>query len=303
MLNQLNRGGRGGRGCLTSGIILLAVVALGIWLVFSLGRTLIWGRADEPPPQTQDGGDILGRPDDPGEQLPALNRIVTARNVDNNGCAVDTTDQFAADEPIYVVVPRSLIPSGTELFVRLSDDRGPVEDTDPIRADREMDTCVWFVFEPEGRDFAAGRYRAELFVNGQSADRIDFDIAEGTGFSGSSGGAGGQSVGAGLERVLASYELDQDGCVAQAEDRFRPNDDIYISAGPAFIPGGTQLEARLLRDGDVVEQADPITASDDMNTCVYFAFEATGSGFAAGDYEGVLYVNGDLAGTTKFSVR
>ncbi len=303
MADQFRRASRGGRGCTSSIIIVLAIVALSIWLFSSIiGRAFSWGQANEPAAQTQDGGVLIGGANDPGQQLPALNRIVTALDVDSEGCATDTTDEFFADEPIFVVVPQSLIPSGTELFVRLYDQRGPVEDTDPLRADQQMETCVWFVFEPEQSGFAPGRYQAELFINGQSADRIDFAIAEGSaGFSSDSGGTSG--VGGGIERVLASFELDEDGCVAAAEERFRPSDTIYVSAGPAFIPQGTRLEARLLRTGRLLEEADPLTAPEDMETCVYFAFEAPGGGFDAGEYAAEIYVDGSLAGDAQFAVR
>ena len=105
-----------------------------------------------------------------------LGQFVTTTAVDRSGCPVDSVARFYADETIYVAVERSSIPKGTEIFARLNYQNSPVEDTDVIRADRDMDSCVWFVFEPGRGGFDAGDYTVELFVNGSRVDRLSLVV-------------------------------------------------------------------------------------------------------------------------------
>lgn len=115
------------------------------------------------------GGDLAGV---------QLGRLFTATEVDRNGCPVNFADRFERGEPVYVAYEQSRIPAGTEMFARLYFEGDPVEDTDPILADREMTTCVWFVFAPEtgAAGLEPGPYAAEIFVNGRPVDQIEFDV-------------------------------------------------------------------------------------------------------------------------------
>jgi hypothetical protein len=72
-------------------------------------------------------------------------------------------------------VEESFIPAGTELFARLNYQGSPVEDTDVIRAERDRESCVWFIFEPQ-RGFNQGNYTVELFVNGQRVDSLPLQV-------------------------------------------------------------------------------------------------------------------------------
>jgi hypothetical protein len=104
-----------------------------------------------------------------------LGRLVSTTKVDANGCPTDDVDTFYKDESIYLSVEDSVIPAGTELFARLNYQGQPVEDTDVIRAEQDRQSCVWFVFEPQG-GFDPGAYTLELFVNGQRADSLPLTV-------------------------------------------------------------------------------------------------------------------------------
>lgn len=106
-----------------------------------------------------------------------LGNVVTAQGVDRDGCPTDVTGSFRSDDTIYVVAERSVIPAGTTVFARLYRDGQPVEDTNEITADRDMDACVWFQFEDAAAaGFEPGSYEAELLVNGNPSDAASFTV-------------------------------------------------------------------------------------------------------------------------------
>jgi hypothetical protein len=106
-----------------------------------------------------------------------LGRVVSASAIDRDGCATDSTSIFGAFEPVYVVAEDSAVPSGTSVFVRLYHEGTPVEDAPEITADQDYDnTCINFVFEPEGAAFDPGSYEAEFIINGNPANTVSFEI-------------------------------------------------------------------------------------------------------------------------------
>jgi hypothetical protein len=112
-----------------------------------------------------------------GSEGVELGRVYASSNVDRDGCPVDSVSEFYPDEPVYVSIERSYIPRGSELFARLYQDGRAVEDTAPIRADQNMETCVWFVFESgRGSGLQPGQYEAEIFVNGEALDYVEFVV-------------------------------------------------------------------------------------------------------------------------------
>ncbi len=109
----------------------------------------------------------------------ALGRVVVTSNIDADGCAVDTTDQFAGTDEVYVVVEDSDIPAGTTVFARLFREGQPLEDADVITADRDYDnTCIYFVFAAtdDAGSLEPGVYEAQIIVNGNPGERISFEV-------------------------------------------------------------------------------------------------------------------------------
>jgi hypothetical protein len=107
-----------------------------------------------------------------------LGQIVSAQNIDRDGCPVNTTTSFETSESVYVVAENSDVPSGTSVFVRLYHEGTPVEDAPEITADQDYtDSCINFVFEPSnGASFDPGAYEAEFIVNGNPAESVTFEI-------------------------------------------------------------------------------------------------------------------------------
>lgn len=129
------------------------------------------------------GGDqITGRDVVPGtgnQAAAELGRAYTSSEVDQSGCPLDDVVEFYPEEPVYVSIDRSYIPRGTEMFARLYYDGQALEDTDAIVADRDLDTCVWFVFEgSRGGDLQPGDYEVDIYVNGQVVDTLDFYVVQ-----------------------------------------------------------------------------------------------------------------------------
>jgi hypothetical protein len=107
----------------------------------------------------------------------ALGRVVSASSIDRNGCATQTSSTFDASEPVYVIAEGSDVPRGTSVFVRLYREGTPIEDAPEITADQDYnDTCINFIFEPEGAAFDPGQYEAEFIINGNTADSVSFEI-------------------------------------------------------------------------------------------------------------------------------
>lgn len=107
-----------------------------------------------------------------------LGKLVTARSIDRDGCAVDTTSRFEPNDSIYVVAEGSDVEEGTVVFARLYHGDEAVEDAPEITASEDYtNTCINFVFEPaSGSRFEDGSYEAEFIVNGNQVDSIQFDV-------------------------------------------------------------------------------------------------------------------------------
>lgn len=227
-----------------------------------------------------------------------LGQPFAALRVDANGCPVNTTDTFYSTDTIYAGFERSQIPSGTGIFARLSQDGQALEDTDEITADRDLTGCVWFEFRPTGaRGFEPGRYTVDFYINGNPADQIDFEVVDqGTGSS-----QGGQTA-LDLGRLTTASGVDRQGCAIDREDRFRSGDQIYVAFDRSLIPAGTDLYARLIGDGRVLEETQTISAEQDMDTCVWFVFEDV-RGLDPGSYEAEVVVNGSVADRVNFDVE
>lgn len=121
-----------------------------------------------PQPATQDSAVV----EIPGVEL---GRIVSALNLDRDGCPGDTANAFRPTDSIYIVAEESSIPEGTALFARLYLGNRTLEDTDEIVAPNDLNACVNFVFESDS-GFEPGNYEAEFFVNGNPAGSVAFSV-------------------------------------------------------------------------------------------------------------------------------
>lgn len=232
----------------------------------------------------------------PNAQEGLLGQPFVAQSVDSAGCPLGVTGQFSPNESIFAGFERSDIPSGTSIFARLSQDGRALEDTDEITADRDIRSCVWFEFQPtDSRGFEPGSYTVDFFINGNPAEQVAFEVGGGTGF-----GQGGLAA-IDLGRVTTTSGVDSQGCPIDREDRFRPDDEVYVAYDSSLIPAGTQMYARLVYDGQVIEETQAITADQDLESCVWFVFENF-RGLDPGSYEAEVVINGSLADRLDFQV-
>jgi len=69
-------------------------------------------------------------------------------------------------------------PPGLPIFVRLSHNKVPIEDTEEIATDERFDGCVWFEFSPTkySGGFTPGEYEAIIFINGNLVDTVAFEV-------------------------------------------------------------------------------------------------------------------------------
>jgi hypothetical protein len=105
-------------------------------------------------------------------------RVTTTSQVDQDGCPLDQVSEYRSDEPVYVAIDESFIPKGTEIFVRLYQEGEIVEDTEPIVAEGDLETCAWFEFQGNSLSggLEPGFYEADVVVNGEIADTVEFEV-------------------------------------------------------------------------------------------------------------------------------
>lgn len=107
-------------------------------------------------------------------------------------------------------------------------------------------------------------------------------------------------------RLVSSTGLDANSCPVDNVSTFDRSDSIYIIADNSDVPAGTDIFARLSREGEPVEDSVLITATEDyVDTCIYFEFEATSSAevLDTGEYSAQLIVNGNPGPSVDFRVQ
>jgi len=111
---------------------------------------------------------------DSGAQL-KLGTVYTSITTDQNGCGTEVNPFLSAHYGFYVVVDASDIPKDTRLFVRLSHNGQPIEDAEEITVDKDyVGVCVYFHFQPVGKDFDPGDYEGQFFINGEAGPSVKF---------------------------------------------------------------------------------------------------------------------------------
>jgi hypothetical protein len=146
------------------GLLLLVAAVIFLPRLFNTDATNVQEPVNQPLDEANEGDILLGNP-------------VSASAIDRDGCPVETTNVFSPSEDVFVVAPSSDIPAGTAVFVRLYHEDTPIEDAPEIQADQDyQNTCINFVFEPNDGSFDPGSYEAEFFINGNSADSVQFEI-------------------------------------------------------------------------------------------------------------------------------
>lgn len=108
-----------------------------------------------------------------------------------------------------------------------------------------------------------------------------------------------------LGNLVSASSLDPDGCPTTTTDSFSTTDPIYIATDGSQVSAGTDVFVRLFGNGEIVEDADEITAPEDLdNVCISFVFEPdSDAAFAPGDYEAQIFVNGSLADSVTFTIE
>ncbi|NLG72996.1 MAG: hypothetical protein GX495_13270 [Chloroflexi bacterium] len=278
-----------------AGIVLLLVIIVGaicLFSVFSGGLGSLFGS----------GRDTLGDRSNPGVlegEVGNLGPVYAALDVDQNGCPVETAREFFADETVFVGLEESEIPAGTTIFARLYRNGQVVEDSPEVEAGRSTVSCVWFEFAPTGAGFEPGSYEAELIVNGNPVDSVAFEIT-------SSGSGAGALPGTGdldLGTLYTTTAIDENGCPTDDLAEFFPDERVYVSFSESFIPAGTEMFARLLYQGQAIEDTQPIIADQDTEACVWFEFQgASAGGLQPGNYEVEVYADGSLVDSIDFTV-
>ncbi len=124
---------------------------------------------------SQDNGSTLSSQTNPVE----IGRVVSSSGLDADSCPVDTVSTFDRSDSIYIVAENSTVPSGTDIFARLSHEGQPIEDSVLITADQDYEgTCIFFEFEAtSGAEVLdTGDYEAQMIINGNPGPSVDFQV-------------------------------------------------------------------------------------------------------------------------------
>lgn len=144
---------------LTATLLLLLMLVLS---ACSLGLN----RNAEPTPNPNFGGTTLGD-------------IVTAGAIGGESEPRDVRDTFSTNDPIiYAVAEATRVEAGTAVFARWMRDGEPVEDSNPITADKLYENIyIEFHLEPTGGTaLVPGDYSVQFYVNGNPGPSTDFTV-------------------------------------------------------------------------------------------------------------------------------
>jgi hypothetical protein len=104
-----------------------------------------------------------------------------------------------------------------------------------------------------------------------------------------------------LEKITVTKTVQADKSPGEAAASFGKKDTVYVSFWMADVPAGTEVKARWTDPKGVQLTEDKITT--DKPGSGYSEFHAAKkSGWAPGTYKVDLFINGQPAGTTTFTV-
>ncbi len=108
-----------------------------------------------------------------------------------------------------------------------------------------------------------------------------------------------------LGSLVTTSNVDRNGCPTDNTSTFTPTDSIYVVAPNSAVSTGTNIFARLYREGQPIEDTAVISAAQDYNnTCINFVFEPTAEAeLQPGNYEVVFVVNGNETDSVGLSVQ
>ncbi len=115
------------------------------------------------------------QPRDTGSNI-TIGQVVVAPNITSAGCASNPTGSFNANDRIYLVAEGANVPAGTTVFGRLYYDGEVVTDTDEITASSALNNGCFNLWFEDVNGFDRGQHEAQLFINGNAADTVTFEV-------------------------------------------------------------------------------------------------------------------------------
>jgi len=115
-----------------------------------------------------------------------------------------------------------------------------------------------------------------------------------------------QAVDSGIDinDVVVAEDVDRDNCAVNTTSSLSSDTStFYVVAENSTVPANTEVFVRLYRDGQPIDDSDPITSIDAYeDTCINFVFEST-STFVEGNYEAEFIVNGNPLESVQFEIQ
>ncbi len=102
------------------------------------------------------------------------------------------------------------------------------------------------------------------------------------------------------------HALDSTGNIfGGVDNRFTPHDSVYLSVRTQYAPAGDTVSARVLHGKATLDSAGHELGAPDNSgvAALGFRFGKGGSGWAAGEYEVEVFLNGKSQGLKTFSVQ
>jgi hypothetical protein len=128
-------------------------------------------------------GSLAGEQEVPvtGDRGEAPGRLFVSSQVLDNGCPVEGSTRFITNQPVYTGFAETEVPSGSVIQTRITQAGELIAQSEEVTVDENMQgSCVTFTFPPDSaQGFPAGDYVAEMYVDGQLADQVQFTIDAG----------------------------------------------------------------------------------------------------------------------------
>jgi hypothetical protein len=147
---------------LRSVAILFGVLTL-ILVIFLVVGNL--AREDQVPVTGDPDADVMGE-------------IFVSADVHDSGCPVEASTRFLTNQPIYAGFEQNRVPAGSTIQARLTHNGSTIAESEQVTAaEGDQGGCIYFTFQPEqAGGFPPGDYIAEMYVDGQLADQIQFTV-------------------------------------------------------------------------------------------------------------------------------
>jgi hypothetical protein len=268
-------------------------------LALLLGAALACGGSDETPAPTQAPATAAtDTPTPPAEAGIQVLEATFSRDIDEEGEPVDTTDDFAPDEKVYLTITFKGRPEGivTGEFYRGEEFLGEADvDLSDLESDAIFsiggNTYVNFWMEGTADDpsFISDDYRIDVSYEGEFVDSYVFHVVPPS-----------DAIPSQIREVTLARGADADYTPVDPTTTFALDEEVYI-VGRGDVGLYTRLKVEWYVDGQLDEEgANSITAYENATDTGFYFYYVPDDGWPEGEHQVALLVDGQEVGQYDF---